>query len=125
MSVPHGFRKWFDWFACPHCGYRSAFSYSTAKIGAEGKSLRMLYWCRSCERYCALKGQRLLPLHGLGVLVAQVPVFVLVYWLLYDGLMNLNILWSLFWVAVVLVGVHLIWFLIGRTSKDYVAVSDD
>jgi len=123
MNAPHGFRKWFDWFACPNCGYRSAFSYSTAKIGADRKSFKMLYWCRSCERYCTLKRPGLLPLYGLGVLAAQVPVFVLVYWLLYDGLMNVNIFWSLFWVACIFVGVHAFWFFIGRFSKEYIAVS--
>jgi hypothetical protein len=126
VNAPRGFRKsWFDWFACPHCGYRSALSYSTAKIGSDRKSLKMLYWCRSCEHYCILRGQRLLALHGLGVLIAQVPIFVLVYWLLYDGLMNINILWSLFWVACILIGVHAIWFFIGRFSREYIPVTDN
>jgi membrane protein insertase Oxa1/YidC/SpoIIIJ len=126
MNAPHGFRKsWLDWFACPNCGYHSAFSYSTAKIGSDRKSLQMLYWCRSCEHYCTLKRQGLLPLCGLGVLLAQVPVFVLVYWLLYDGLLNLNILWSLFWVACILVGVHAAWFFIVRFSREYVAVTNN
>jgi len=120
VNAPHGFRiSWCDWFSCPHCGYRSVFPYSTAKLGSDRKSVKMLYWCKSCERYCTLKRLGLLPLLGLGVLISQVFVF----WLLYDGLMNDNILWSLFWTACVLLGVSAVWILIGRFSNEYIAVT--
>jgi len=122
MNAPHGFRKsWFDWFACPNCGYRSVFSYWTARIGSDRKSIKMLFWCRSCGRICTLKRQWLMPV--LALCVVGPISFVLVYWLLVDGLMNINILWALFWIACVLVGVYAVLFLIGRFAKEYIAAT--
>jgi hypothetical protein len=119
VTAPEGFRRaWLSWFVCPHCGYRSLFPQLAGKLGADRKSIAILYWCASCAGLSKRKRQWLAPVLALAL---AVPTFVLIYRGLLDGLSLSTVLW----VACVVTGMHLFSLVIERIANQYVAAEHD
>jgi len=121
MDAPQGFRRsWLHWFTCPSCAHRSFFSYSAGRLGPDGKTIAVDYWCASCGCLCTLKDQWRLPAI---TLLCSLALFVSLYWLMIDGLGKPNVVWVLLWIACAVVGVNALLFLIGRFTNQYVATN--
>ena len=120
MNAPQGFRRWLACFGCPSCGYRSFFSYSAGRLGADRRRIKLLFWCVSCGRFSTLKHPWRVPI---ATLIFSLVSFFVIYWLLMRGLTDAEFSWVPLWIAcatVVLVDALLL--LGGRFTKDYVAI---
>jgi hypothetical protein len=119
VSAPPGFRRaWLSWFVCPKCGYRSLFPRLAGRVGRDGKSFRVLYWCAACSGLSERKRQWLAPALAFA---SSVPAFVLIYYGLLDGFS----ISAALWVVGVVAGMHALNLAIERFTNEYVAADNN
>jgi hypothetical protein len=116
MTAPLGFRRsWLHWFSCPRCGFSTLFPRTGGQAGADGKSIRVLFWCPSCLGFCKLKRPWLVLATAFGT---GIPAFAAIFWLL---LKAGSLPWTVFWIGCVLVVMQAVSLAVEGLIYEYVA----